>query len=199
MLNDTDSFVYLHVLQVLTRLADFNRQKVFNALLSAFQTDAGNDLSLSERRRSLIGEALSSILRKSGDIAPKFVPFIVVACIKLIKKRLDIKDENQVEDLIDLRNMKINRTHDENIEDDEDLKSKRKNEIKNEMNEMKILNAALSADSILLRQSAVSLLAEAISTAGWSAANYMIDTLDIAVGILTFEMKLTQANRSIRR
>jgi len=199
MLNDSDSFVYLHVLQVLTRLADFDRQKVFNALLSAFQTDTGNDSSLPERRRSLIGEALSSILRKSGDIAPKFVPFIVVACIKLIKKRLDIKDENRVEEIIDLRNMKINRTNDENIEDDEDLKSIRKNERKNEMNEIKILDAALSADSVLLRQSAISLLAEAISTAGWSAANYMIDTLDIAVGILTFEMKLTQANRSIRR
>ena len=193
MLNDSDSFVYLHVLQVLTRLADFNKQKVFNALLFAFQTDAGNDsLSLPERRRSLIGEALSSILRNSGDIAPKFVPFIVVACIKLIKKRLDTKDESHIEEMIDLRNMKINRTNDENVGVDEDLISKRKNEIK-------IRNAALSADNVLLRQSAVSLLAEAISTAGWSAANYMIDTLDIAVGILTFEMKLTQANRSIRR
>lgn len=203
MLNDSDSFVYLHVLQVLTRLADFNRQNVFDALLCAFQSDLNGNTedstSLPERRRSLIGEALSSILRRSGDIAPKFVPFIVVACIKIIKKRLNDKDDNRIEELIDLRSMKITPVHNNTIENEDDFIAKRKNERKNEKNEKKIIKAALSADNVLLRQSAVSLLAEAISTAGWSAANYMLDTLDIAVGILTFETKSTQTNRSIRR
>jgi len=210
MLHDNDSFVYLHVIQVLIRLADFNRQKIFDALITAFQSEGNGEVNnLLERRRSLISEALSSILRKAGDIAPKFVPYIVSSCIKIIKSRLNEKDDRRIEDLIDLRSMKIknitnnddnnnNEINDEN-DDEEDIKLKRKNERKNEKNEKKIIKASLSADTVLLRQSAVSLLAEAISTSGWSAAKYMIDTLDIAVGILTFETKSTQTNRSIRR
>lgn len=208
MLHDNDSFVYLHVIQVLVRLADFNRQKIFDALILAFQFEGivGEVNILLERRRSLIAEALSSILRRAGDIAPKFVPYIVTSCNKIIKSRLNEKDESRIEELVDLSSMRIkngcntsNNSSNNNDNDEDNNEGDIKMKRKNEKNEKKIIKAALLSDTVLLRQSAVSLLSEAISVAGWSAAIYMIDTLDIALGILTFETKSTQTNRSIRR
>ena len=50
--------------------------------------------------------------------------------------------------------------------------------------QQKIAAAALAADEVILRQSAVALLAEAVTAAGAGAYRYLNDVLDVAVGVL---------------
>lgn len=59
--------------------------------------------------------------------------------------------------------------------------------------------AALAADRDILRQSAVSLLAEAVSTAGAAAYRYLDDVLDMAVGVLQMETGYDHSSRAARR
>jgi hypothetical protein len=59
--------------------------------------------------------------------------------------------------------------------------------------------AAEAADQILLRQSAVALLTEALITAQAAAYPYLDDALDIACGVLTMETGYTQSARAARR
>jgi hypothetical protein len=50
--------------------------------------------------------------------------------------------------------------------------------------------AALVGDEALLRQSAMSLLAEAVVCAGYSGSKYFMDILDIATGVLSMEVQV---------
>jgi hypothetical protein len=59
--------------------------------------------------------------------------------------------------------------------------------------------AAEAADQILVRQSAVALLTEALITAQAAASPYLDDALDIACGVLTMETGYTQSARAARR
>jgi L-amino acid N-acyltransferase YncA len=59
--------------------------------------------------------------------------------------------------------------------------------------------AAEAADQILVRQSAVALLTEALITAQAAAYPYLDDALDIACGVLTMETGFTQSARAARR
>jgi hypothetical protein len=62
--------------------------------------------------------------------------------------------------------------------------------------------AASLADAVILRQAAVSLLCEAVATAGAAAAaaqGYLGDIVDVALAVLSLEQQADQASRAARR
>jgi hypothetical protein len=68
-----------------------------------------------------------------------------------------------------------------------------------EMQEAQMLAAAALADRVLLRQSALSLLADGVACAGWAAQAHLADVLDIAAGVLSLERGSLQGQRLSRR
>eukprot|EP00604_Paraphysomonas_vestita_P001403 CAMPEP_0174824052 /NCGR_PEP_ID=MMETSP1107-20130205/30152_1 /TAXON_ID=36770 /ORGANISM="Paraphysomonas vestita, Strain GFlagA" /LENGTH=143 /DNA_ID=CAMNT_0016049279 /DNA_START=521 /DNA_END=949 /DNA_ORIENTATION=- len=56
-----------------------------------------------------------------------------------------------------------------------------------------------AADSVYLRQSAYSLLSEAMACGGWTAGKYLRDVLDIAIGTLQLERNNTIQEDTIMR
>ncbi len=231
-LSDSDSFVYLTVIQTLVRLVDINRKLILPDLINLFHrnkdsvgedivTDTPNETKsnvhlteiytktkikkeivakqstsniyinsneiLSNRSRALLGEVLVWSLRRAGDLLPIYVPQVVAVCIRIIRHRPKL---NVVEDggvTIDVLNkMKI--SIEGNISDTE-----------HETNADNIDAAIMSADSVFLRQSAMSLLAEAMGLAGWSASKHIVDVLDIAINSLRIEIQSTQESISMRR
>ena len=61
------------------------------------------------------------------------------------------------------------------------------------------VETAALADMLLLRQSALSLLADSVTCAGWDAQKYIADVVDVACGILSLEVGHTEAARLSRR
>jgi Required for nuclear transport of RNA pol II C-terminus 1 len=226
LLQDSDSYVYLCALTAISKLADLpnSRGAVFRALLDAFSnsneessfTGDGENLGsgssssgkdrvveetahvlLSPRHRALVGEALATVLRRAGDAAPSLVPLLVPSCIRVARARPSAEDSRLVESLVNLRAMTMTRSAD-------DATSEDGGEIKSSTRDKPVGDASLAAlagDRALLRQSAMSLLAEAVVCAGWSASKYLIDILDIAAGVLSMEgvAHTTQTSSSVRR
>ena len=62
-----------------------------------------------------------------------------------------------------------------------------------------IASVALNADAVLLRQSALTVLGDAVTAAGWSCIPLLNDVIDIALGILLLEIKSRQEDRAARR
>jgi hypothetical protein len=209
LLNDQDSYVYLSILNALTKLADLSRHLVFYKLLESFSSrtieknsplspssstfltpsliaaaksipfqslipEAENGMILPAKQRALVGEALSCILRRAGDAAPPLVPALVAACIRVVRVRPTVEDERSSQGLVDLSTMKICK----DSEEERDSVGDRKRDV---------TTAAFVGDNALLRQSAMSLLAEAVVCAGWSASKYFMDIIDIATGVLSME------------
>jgi Required for nuclear transport of RNA pol II C-terminus 1 len=226
LLQDSDSYVYLCVLTAISKLADLpnSRSTVFRALLESFSASnegpsaAGNGggvgsgsssggkdrgveetahVLLSPRHRSLVGEALATVLRRAGDAAPSLVPLLVPSCIHVARVRPSAEDSRLVESLVDLRAMTMARSADDAAPEVVPVPSSTC--AKAPVNEAS--SAALAGDRALLRQSAMSLLAEAVVCAGWSASKFLIDILDIAAGVLSMEglAHSTQTSSSIRR
>lgn len=227
LLQDSDSYVYLCVLTAISKLADLpnSRSAVFRALLESFSASnerpsaAGSGgrvgsgsssgdkdreveetahVLLSPRHRSLVGEALATVLRRAGDAAPSLVPLLVPSCIHVARVRPSAEDSRLVESLVDLRAMTMARSADDAAPED-DSETRSSTCAKAPLNEAS--SAALAGDRALLRQSAMSLLAEAVVCAGWSASKFLIDILDIAAGVLSMEglAHSTQTSSSIRR
>ena len=174
LLVDPESFVYLNVIHALGRLADIERNFTIAKLLSIFantfievptkvkikevtsnsqKKDYKAEKKLSKHHRSLIAEVLIVILRKSGEIASKFVDLYVLASIKVIKE--ENSETTTTNSNTDLMN--------DNFDNQE-------NQLTN-----------------ILRQSAISLLAESIVFSGWSSHKYLPDVIDISAGILLLE------------
>jgi Required for nuclear transport of RNA pol II C-terminus 1 len=227
LLQDSDSYVYLCALTAISKLADLpnSRDTVFQALLEAFSDSnegpsasgdgenlrSGSSSSakdravqgtahilLSPRHRSLVGEALAAVLRRAGDAAPSLVPLLVPSCIRVARARPSAEDSQLVESLVNLRTMTMARSADDATPEDE---GETKGSTRDEAPVGCALLAALAGDRALLRQSAMSLLAEAVVCAGWSASKYLVDILDIAAGVLSLEGSAhsTQTSSSIRR
>ena len=184
---------------------------------------------LSLRHRGMVGEALAVVLRRAGDAAPPLVPRLVSACLRVVRTRPTAAQSSAVESKVNLLTMRISKDDDictannnnanndnddvvvDDDDDDEDNAASRRRrrqnavaaeakvEAKIEASRRLTDFAALSADAILLRQSAVSLLAESMAAAGWSAARHLADVLDVAIGILTMEAHQLQSARASRR
>lgn len=227
LLQDSDSYVYLCALTAICKLADLpnSRSRVFRALLEAFSdssegpraagceenresvSNSGDKdraveksahVLLSPRHRSLVGEALATVMRRAGDAAPSLVPLLVPSCIRVARMRPSAEDSVLVESLVNLRAMTMAKSADDMMSGDD---SESEGRVRGKAPAVDTLSAALAGDRALLRQSAMSLLAEAVVCAGWSASNYLIDILDIAAGVLSMEgvAHSTQISSSIRR
>ena len=167
---------------------------------------------LTLRHRSLLGEALSTVLKRAGDAAPPFVPSLVSACIRIVRVRANTVEESSVEDYVNLKTMTLSATParermkgsvvDQREKESLVEKNKRENiekkekerEGENEWERKRLYKidiememAAHNADTVLLRQSALSLLADAVVSANWIASKYLTDILDIATHVLTLE------------
>ena len=190
----------------------------------------GKSEVLSLRHRALIGEALSDVLKRAGEAAPPFVPALIAACIKIVRVRASKEEEMSLEDFVNLKTMTIapHVTIEKEKEKKNEMQSNVKEveegsgkvERKRERNEVEVerkkeseeisaerkrerevLVAAHNADIALLRQSAISLLAEAVVCAGWIASNFLSDILDIATHVLALEGRehFSQTSSVMRR
>ena len=159
----------------------------------------GSAVYHSPRLRALVGEALASVLRRAGDAAPPLVPSLVAACITVVRARASDEAVGLVEDHVNLRTMIVKRpaqtdsSAEQTHQSDEHTQAALAVDL--------TVAAAAAADIALLRQSAMSLLAESAVCAGWTASKYLLDILDIAVGVLTLEgmNRRTQTSSSIHR
>ena len=190
----------------------------------------GKSEVLSLRHRALIGEALSDVLKRAGEAAPPFVQALIAACIKIVRVRASKEEEMSLEDFVNLKTMTIapHVTIEKEKEKKNEMQSNVKEveegsgkvERKRERNEVEVerkkeseeisaerkrerevLVAAHNADIALLRQSAISLLAEAVVCAGWIASNFLSDILDIATHVLALEGRehFSQTSSVMRR
>jgi len=91
----------------------------------------------------------------------------------VVRVRPTGEDERSSQGLVNLSTMKIKQPL---TPEDEILLRKRD-----------VATAAYIGDNALLRQSAMSLLAEGVVCAGWSASKYFMDIIDIATGVLSME------------
>jgi hypothetical protein len=187
LLVDPDSFVYLGVLRAIAALGDVSRKQVFSALLTAFSDDEAG-----ARYRSLVGEALAHVLRRAGAAAPPLVPALVGACVVLARTRPSTEDAARLDDgAVNLSTMHVAPA----VLDDDDDDDGGGAAVKTEA-------AAAAADRAVLRQSALSLLAEAAVSAGWAASalsTRLLDVLDVATGVLAMETAASQAATASRR
>ena len=221
LLVDQESFVYLSALQVLRELAQHHPASVFAALLSSFTADETlhhNLISLSfpvlpQSRRAMIGEALVLVLgqaRRTKHERPAFhiqivqqLPALVNACLKIARQRSSAAGAETVNQNVDLSKMRIT---DETVNNpaqsastSTQLFAASPQSGMSESEATALRATAEAADEVILRQSAVSLLAEAVQTAGGAAHRFLHDVLDVAVGVLSMESAYTQSTRAARR
>jgi len=188
LLSDSESFVYLNSLHAIGVLSIRHRAKVFADLLSIFSNEDEAERRVRDRAvsslrsKALVAEALVVVLRRAGQLGAQLVtPLLVTACIRVARVRPLTEHEEAVEQQVDLRTMKMHSAGGA------------------EVDEEKIDKAAFGADAALLRQSSVSLLAEAMTVAGWGGSRFVYDVLDVAIGILQMETKYSQIARASRR
>ena len=81
LLADPESFVYLNVIHAISRLAFTDDGKVFTTLLEMFAPTS----AITIRQRIILSEAITLILRRSGDAAPIYAPGCISTCIRCIK------------------------------------------------------------------------------------------------------------------
>lgn len=222
-------------------LLDFGRSSVLDFLKNGVNTTESNSsrcglqkeiylpidqsFALPARSRAVLGEALTFCLKRSGELAPEYIPQIVQTCVQIIKQRptlpsddKDLMDKNDDRIKIDiLKDMAISVPHEkqgvdgESQEDKAIMHSILQEHVSpngacsdSEMVRIKKANAfvkelAQAADKMFLRQSAMSLLAEAFSLGGWTATKYLADALDIAINSIRLERGANQESISMRR
>lgn len=177
MLDDQESFVYLAAVHALSRIVDMNRKFLIPSLLEIFGGKAAVSVTL--KVRAALGEVLSICIRRARDLAPLFVPSIVVECLQICRNRVYLPSSSSCVDT-NLSKMRIN-------VDLEESEASAGNEAEIAKINQTIDSVSVAADSIFLRQSAYSLLSEAIACGGWTATKYLSDTLDVAIGTLQLE------------
>ena len=191
MLNDSDSFVYLHVIKALAVLAHHNRQNVSGLLMDGFTNGSvtleSTNISLDIRQRSLIGDALSLIIRRTGHVLTTEGSNYVVGCLAVIRSVAppSATADAIIDEKFDLSRVKFldkDNMADELMEGNEDT-----------------MHAIISAENLLLRQSAVSLLAEAIAHSGYDAERHLMEVVDVARSVLLVEYRQNQTNAAMRR
>jgi hypothetical protein len=220
VLNDPDSFVYLSMVHVIVELVENNREIVLPILISAFNGEynfnnisdknsfiSKKDINSDYRRRSLIGEVLTIILRNDINGAHYLVPLMVSSCVKVIRKikKPSKEEEELIENHVNLLSMRLH-SLDLDKDDNNIINNNNNNKsIDSNINDNKILSAheidhlSIVSDSILLRQSAIALLSDSVGILGWNAQKYLTDVIEIAVDILKVEYKRLQTNRIMRR
>lgn len=208
LLDDDDSFVYLSVVHALKRLLDISTKAVFAKLFKLFENSMAwsAELSISlckrlphkyrniTRSRTLLGEALIFGVRRSGNGAVVYADMLVPICIRVCRGDADRK---MFQSIIDSSNSwsadKVNILSVDSTQptlgDSSFISTDEDNN----------LLVALAADAALLRQSAVSLLAEFISIVGFGSSKYLYDVLQLAADIIKVEHKSNTVAITMRR
>lgn len=158
------------------------------------------------RKRAMIGEALGLLLRSAGAAAPPLLPSLMAVCVRVARVRASVEEESLIEKYADLGQMRLRRQEptdsgsdsgdglpmadnerqavDEICVDEDAKLIRRKVTIQGAVVasvDVEHRAGSEAADRALLRQSAVSLLADAVAAGGWGAAQYLTDALDVSV------------------
>ena len=200
MLQDPESFVYLNVVHAIGRLIDHHRDNLFKKFLNYYSvgvvshaplskethSPTSGEYQLSLRHRAILSEAICCALRRADQLAHKYIPQVVAVCIRICRRRtnlqssLQLANTNDCEDGrlidVDLTRMRVSVIEAQPHGDDE-----------GDLSDKALRDVCVSADEVLFRQSAFSLLAEATGMAGLTVGHYLMDVVDVAVGALKHE------------
>ena len=181
----------------MTEIASANSERTTLESEHSIEGSAGYH---SPRLRALVGEALACILKRAGDCAPPLVPSLVAACITVVRERASDKAVGLIEDHVNLRTMIVKKITQADPISEQTSQSDKHTQAAGLAVDLTVA-AAVAADIALLRQSAMSLLADSVVCAGWTASKYLLDIIDVAVGVLSLEglKKRTQTSSSIHR
>ena len=192
-LEDADSFVYLSVIHTLRVLLEKTHKYTIPKFMSLFESsdmwntpsEAGIHFSKKNiiRRRILLGEVLVFGVRRAGDLISLYANDILRGCMHVL--RFENKLSPPVSDHVESWNTKKmsishsgSATNSSSIE--LDLEAER-------------------VDHILLRQSALSLVAEVVSVAGYGSSRYMEEITRLSSDVLKVEHSSSNAAISMRR
>lgn len=167
LLKDEESFVYLLVIRGLVAVASLDMRRFLSDFVDWYACGDINqyDIRLSARERSLLGEVIVQLIQQGADLIPDYASLIIYRCIRMARERVNFRKPPNIQ--IDLLNgMKVSTTND-HAED--------------------LANTISCANEVLLRQSAISVLAAAVSSSGWHSRCYLYDCVDISMGILQLE------------
>ena len=210
-LADDESFVFLHALKAISVLASQDKAGVTAVLLSLFAAEAGHsgadDITrelgvclLDMRRRALMGDALSLVVRRHRETIGPLLPSIVAGCIKMLRAVPvpSAEEAARLDEAFDLRTLRT-------VKEKND-KSRGNNDEKNggngdeERGGCGIDQTDPLVEAVLLRQSAMTLLADAVTASGWGASKYLLDVVDIATHVVSVErLRRGGTNDSMRR
>ena len=179
LLKDSESFVYIAAVHALAHLVSREKPLFLHRVLSIL-TDNSPETTL--RERVLLVETLVLTTRRTGPSAASFATLLVHACIKLIRFRPGAGEEKVLTD----SNIDLLRHRSVNVELDAARSEK-------------VEDGFYTADSVILRQSAVSLLAEITVAAGFTSFPFLFEVIDVAVGILSTESLYFQVTIYARR
>ena len=211
LMQDSESFVYLNAVHAIGRLIDHHRSTLFKQFLlyysdgivhhspltkeSKESRSKVGEYSLSLRHRAVLSEAIGCALRRADQMAHQYVPQIVATCLRICRRRTNLHtklstantSEMNSDKLIDvdLTAMRVSvvQVDDENVDDENGANRGQSSD----SYEATLNDVCLSADEVLFRQSAFSLLAEAIGLAGLTVKQHLLDVVDVAVGVLRHE------------
>jgi hypothetical protein len=171
-----------HVLSILIKL--FGGEEVqFNEIRrQILDVKLETTVCLDLRLRCLVAEVLGFVLRNllHPSLIVQICQSLVKSCLTVIRSRIGPDLLSNLTSIIDFRKMVV-------VRNDPETDQSKSADMNREESRLMLLSALLSADTIFLRQSAISLLAEVISRSGWTSINYLIDVMDVATGILTFD------------
>jgi len=221
----TLALLLLHHKQIILSkiLIDFSGQHIKDQYITSNLHDSKNKSKLpihSYRKRALLGEAMSLWLRTSGGVTSSYCSVVIRACVSVARGRpvllhtvrpriqdlsnnsvaTSCTDESKVN--IDLKNMRVSLNSvetDTDTEREREIHTERETETERRMHSSEMNEVINSADEVLLRQSALSLLADALVAAQWSVRPLLGDVIEVATCVLLMENRGKQENRAAMR
>lgn len=225
-LSDQESFVYLNALSAIRQLSEVSPKVVFDALLKIFAGEEQGQVvstasipTLPEARRAMVGEALVMLLHRAESLRtarPAFrmqvvelLPTLVSVCLAMARQRASSVGAASIESVVNLQTMRITAAVQDDTTNpadsllltDESHNATQEGIVTSRppVPRAQLEQAIAAADADILRQSAVSLLAEALALAGAASYRYLDDVLDLALGILSVEQGHGESARAARR
>jgi hypothetical protein len=217
LLEDTDSFVYLSVVHTLRTLLDMNHKHGIAILMKLFESSDAwakyceftptSKVNI-VRRRVLLGESLMFGVRRAGEMVPHYASEIIYGCLRVIRAE-NVKSRPVIGHVESWNVQKMSIT--EHVEEEPSDAASRASSERVGGNAAANANANASAkdadadaaasqvDSILLRQSAISLMAEVVATAGYGSSRYLEEVVQLASDVLAVEHSSANAAIAMRR
>jgi hypothetical protein len=194
LLGDLDSFVYLSVIHTIKNILDVDRKYFLHKLLVLYENEASfidydvnvgavDGFSLNYlRKRILVGEVIQFGIRRAGNAAAYYADDIINSCFHVVRADKTVLPSNREITGWNLRSMTIQSDSLENANKNESIEDRSK-----------------TADFVLLRQSAVSILAEVVAMEGYAASRHLVEILMLSNDILKVEYSSTNVSVAMRR